>query len=182
MAKTDDVVGLREILKIGQVSYKTANSEAIMKAFAAVSNFISKYQVDYHSFFLNGSYGVATGLFGYDGAYTFYHKSRIAGITIWNAISGLSGTTVLDIHWINASGANQGSIFSTTPKIDSSSSDATRGFRDFEESEDFTMTGVTLPVLSKSEFEKGDTLYIVINSAMASAKNAALTLNILPIS
>ena len=43
------------------------------------------------------------------------------------------------------------------------------------------MTGVTLPELSKTIFEEGETLYMVLNNSMVSAKNAALTLNIRPI-
>lgn len=181
MAKTDDVVGIREILKVGDISFRRANSESIMKRFAATNNFIAKYQTDYHSFFLNGSYGVASGLIGYDGAYTCFTKSKVVGVAIWNAISGTSGTTDLDIHWIDQAGVDQGSIFSTTPKINSSSANATRGFRNFTTTNDFTMTGVTLPSLSKDTFLEGETLYLKVNSAMTQAQNCALTLNILPI-
>ena len=181
MAKTDDVAAIREILKVGNVSHKTANSEAIMALFAGVSNFIAKYQTDYVSFFLNGSYSVATGIIGFDGAYTAFFRSEIVGVNIWNAISGVSGETEFDINWLDVNGVDQGSIFSVTPKIDSTSSDATRGFRNLETQTDFSMTGVTIPELSKTIFEEGETLYMVLNNSMVSAKNAALTLNIRPI-
>jgi len=181
MADSDIVTPSREIIRVGNVRYKAAISEAVFTRVAAQNNFINAYQTDYHSFFLNGSYGITSGNFGYDGAYTCFYNSQIIGVTIWNAVSGVSGTTDLDIIWINQAGVNQGSIFSTTPKIDSTSSDGTRGFRNLETANDFTMTGVTLPVLAKSTFLEGETLYLTVNGTMASAQNCALTLNIRPI-
>jgi len=180
MAATDNVTPSREILKVGDVSYRRAVSEAILSRFAGTNNFISKFQTDYVSFFLNGSYSVSSGLFGYDGAYTGFYNFEIVGVQIWNAIAGSSGITALDVHWINQAGVNQGSIFSTTPKIASTASNGTRGFRNLETGNDYTMTGVTLPTLNKTEFLEGETLYLVIDSAMTEAQNCALTLNIRP--
>jgi hypothetical protein len=109
-----------------------------------------------------------------------FTKSEIVGVQIWNAIAGSSGTTALDIRWINQAGTVQGSIFSTTPKISSAASNATRGFRNLETGNDFTKTGVTLPVLSKTTFEEGETLYLEVDSVMTAAQNCALTLFIRP--
>lgn len=169
------------MLRVGSVRYKAAISEAVFTRVAAQNNFINSYQVDYHSFFLNGSYSVTSGDFGYDGSYTCFFNSEIVGVTIWNAVSGDAGITELDIFWIDQAGVNQGSIFSTTPKIDSTSSNGTRGFRNYETTNDYTMVGVTLPDLSKSTFLEGETLYLVVNQTMDSAQNCALTLNIRPI-
>jgi len=176
-----EITPSRELLDEKDTAYKRSLSESIMTRFGATNNFIAKYQTDYASFFLNGSYSVSSGLFGYDGAYTGFYNFEIVGVQIWNAISGTSGTTELDIHWIDQSGVNQGSIFSTTPKINSTSANGTRGFRNLETGNDYTMTGVTLPELSKTQFLEGETLYLVINNAMIEAQNCALTLNIRPI-
>lgn len=181
MANSDIVTPAREILYVGDVAYERANSEAIMSRFAATNNFVSKFQTDYVSFFLNGSYSAAAGLYGYDGAYTAFTKMEIVGVSFWNAISGTSGTTAFDIKYIDPSGTDQGSIFSTKPSITSSSSNATRGFRNLETGNDFTMTGVTLPVLNTSVFNEGSTLYFELSSAMNEAQNCAITLNIRPI-
>lgn len=182
MAASDIVTPSRENLRVGDVSYKRALSEAIFTKVAAQNNFINAYQTDYHSFFLNGSYSVIAGEFGIDGAYTGFYNFEIAGITIWNAIAGTSGITELDVHWIDQSGVDQGTIFSTTPRIDSTASNATRGFRNFVTGNDYTMTGVVLPTIAvKKRFLEGETLYLVVKSAMQGAQNAALTLNIRPI-
>ena len=180
MAASDIVTPSREILFNGDVAYQRSNSEALATRFAATNNFISKFQTDYISFFLNGSYSIADGLFGFDGAYTCFTKMEIVGVSVWNAISGTSGTTTFDIKYIDENNVNQGSIFSTKPSISSSSSNATRGFRNLETGNDFTMTGVTLPVLSTITFSEGSTLYFELSSAMIEAQNCAITLNIRP--
>jgi hypothetical protein len=180
MAATDIVNPSRKLILQGDVAYNRPVSEAILSTFASTNNFISKFQTDYHSFFLNGTYGITSGLFGLDGAYTGFSAFDIVGVTIWNAVAGVSGTTALDIFWINQAGVNQSSIFSTTPKISSAASNGTRGFRNLETGNDFTMPGVTLPVLSKTQFLEGETLYMKINSTMSQAQNCALTLNIRP--
>lgn len=180
MANSDPVTPSREILRAGDVAYKRAVSEAILARVAAQNNFINYYQTDYAAFFLNGNYSNVTTMFGIDGAYTGFYNFEIVGVTIFNAIAGTSGTTNLDVHWINQAGVNQGSIFSVTPKISSAASNGTRGFRNLQTGNDYTMTGVTLPTLSKTQFLEGETLYLVINSVMANAQNAALTLNLRP--
>lgn len=182
MAASDLVNPSRKILRQGDVAYNRPVSEAILSVFAATNNFISKYQTDYHSFFLNGFYQFAdiNEQYGMDGAYTGFFAFEIVGVSIWNAIKGTSGTTELDVHWINQAGVNQGSIFSVTPKINSSASNATRGFINLETGNNYTMTGVTLPTLSKTQFLEGETLYLKVNNAMIAAQNCALTLNIRP--
>ena len=180
MANTDEVIPKREILYEGDIAYRRANAETIMGRFASTNNFVSKYQVDYVSFFLNGSYSITSGLYGYDGAYTAFYRSRIIGIQMFNAISGTSGITELDIRWLDTSGADQGSIFATTPKINSTSASPTRLFRNLETGNDFTMTGCTLPELSKNFLEEGETIYLAINSTMLQAENCGITLNVRP--
>ena len=181
MASSDTVLSSRKLIRIGDIEDNRPNSEAVNAILAGVSNFISSYQTDYINFFLNGSYRVATGIIGYDGAYTCFHKSEIVGVQIWNAIAGTSGVTEFDVRWLNTSGADMGSIFSVTPKITSAAPSPARGFRNLESGNDFTLAGLTLPTLSKTTFEEGETLYLVLNSAMVSAQNAALTINIRPI-
>lgn len=181
MAITDIVTPSREILRVGEVSYKRPITEAVFTRVAAQNNFINFYQTDYHSFFLNGTYSIVSGQFGYDGAYVGFYNFEIVGVSIFNAVAGTSGTTALDIHWINQAGVNQGSIFSVTPKISSAASNGTRGFRNLVSGNDYTMTGVTLPTLAKTTFLEGETLYLVVNSTMAQAQNCALTINTRPI-
>lgn len=180
MANSDPVTPSREILRAGDVAYKRAVSEAILARVAAQNNFTNYFQTDYAAFFLNGRYSNVTTMFGIDGAYTGFYNFEIVGVTIFNAVAGTSGTTDLDVYWIDQAGVDHGSIFSTTPKISSAASSGTRGFRNLQTGNDYTMTGVTLPVFSKTQFLEGETLYLVINGVMINAQNAALTLNLRP--
>jgi hypothetical protein len=182
MANSDDVTSSREILKIGDIAYKRANSEAVMSRFAATNNFISKLQTDIKEFKMNGSYSVATGITYFDGIASFFYNSEIVGVTFWNGQSGTSGTTEFDLRWQNATGTDQGSIFSVTPKINSTSSDETFAQRNLETGNDNgKTTGVTLPTFSKTQFLEGEAVYAVLNSSMVSAQNCGITIFYRPI-
>lgn len=177
MASTDLVPPVREELFIGDTAYRRVNSEAIMSRFAATNNFINTYQVDQMRWPLNGSYSVATGITLFDGLSTFFYNSELTGVYFWNGQVGSAGITDFDIIWINSAGVTQGSIFSVTPKIDTSSATVTRGFKNLVTLNDFTMTGVTLPVFSKTTFLEGESVYLKLNSAMTGAQNCGLALH-----
>ena len=72
MAASDIVDAVRKLFRLGDIAYRRANSESIMGAFAAQSNFMNKYQTDIKEFKLNGSYGVATGITFFDGVANFF--------------------------------------------------------------------------------------------------------------
>jgi hypothetical protein len=181
MAKTDLVTPSREDIYIGDTSYQRANSEAIMTRFGATNNFINTYQTDIKEWKLNGSYSVATGITFFDGVASFFYNSEIVGVNFYNGQSGSSGSTDFDIRWIDTSGIDQGSIFSTQASIDSTSSDETIGFRNLTTSTDISPTGVTLPVFSKTQFLEGESVYLVLTSSMVSAVNCGLTIFYRPI-
>ena len=181
MAASDLVNAVRGIFRLGDIAYRRANSESIMSKFAAQSNFVNKYQTDIKEYKLNGLYSVATGITFFDGVTHFFYNSEIVGVSFYNGQSGSSGTTTFDIKWKNSSGITQGSIFSTTPKISSSSSDETVAFRNLETGNDFTATGVTLPVLSKTEFLEGESIFMELSGAMSGAANCGITIFYRPI-
>lgn len=182
MAASDFVNAIRGLFRLGDIAYRRANSESIMSKFAAQSNFINLYQTDIKEFKLNGSYSVATGIVFFDGVTNFFYNSEIVGIGFYNGVSGTGGITEFDIKWKDANGLTQGSIFSTTPKIDSTSSDETIAFRNLQTTNDHgNTTGVTLPVLTKTKFLEGESIYLVLTSSMISAQNCGLTIFYRPI-
>lgn len=176
MADTDELTPVRQTFYQGDVAYLRANSESIMTKFGSEAAFINKFQTDIKEFKLNGSYGVATGIIHYDGLASFFYNSEIVGVNFWNGISGSSGTTELDLRWYNTSGNDQGSIFSTTPKIISSASDGAYGFRNLTTSTDISPSGVTLPTFSKTQFNEGEAVYMVLKNAMNNAQNCGITI------
>jgi hypothetical protein len=182
LAASDIVNAVRSLFRLGDVAYRRANSESIMNKFAAQSNFINYYQTDIKEYKLNGSYSVATGITFFDGVTNFFYNSEIVGIAFYNGRSGVSGTTEFDIKWKNQAGVTQGSIFSTTPKITSASSNETVAFRSLQTGNDHgSTTGVTLPVLSKTKFLEGESLFCQLNSSMVSAQNCGITIFYRPI-
>ena len=163
------------------VAYKRSVSEAILSKVGAQSNFINDFQTDSHRWVLNGSYSTATGVVLYDGAYNFFYNSEIVGIYFWNGNVGASGTTEFEIEWLNSGGGNEGSIFSINPAIDSTSSSVVVA-RDNLVTGNFTGgTGITLPELSKTTFLEGESLIFKLNSAMISATNCGICIQMRPI-
>lgn len=162
-------------------SYRRAVSESILTKFGAQSNFINKFQTDIKEWKLNGNYGVAVGVNFLDGVASFFYNSEIVGIFYYNGKQGASGTTEFDIRWIDTSGVDQGSIFLTTPKINSTATDKTIGFANLTTGTSVTPTGVTQPVFSKTTFLEGESLYLALNDSMISASNCGLTIFYKPI-
>ena len=182
MAKTDPVTPVREILRVGDVSYKRAVSEAIFSRFAATNNFINTYQTDIKEWKLNGSYSVATGITFYDGVASFFYNSEIVGINFYNGTAGSSGTTTFNVKWIDTLGVDQGTIFSTSPSISSAASNNAIGFKNLVTLNTVTSTGITLPVFSKTQFLEGESVYFELSTSMVSALNCGLTIFYRPIS
>jgi hypothetical protein len=182
MAKSDIVTPAREIFRVGDISYKRSVSEATFNRVAQTNNFIATFQNDIKEWKLNGSYSVATGITFYDGVASFFTKSEIVGIFFYNGTQGASGSTSFDIRWINSLGVDQGSIFSVLPSISSAASNNTIGFKNLVSGTNVSPAGVTLPTFSKTQFLEGESVYLVLTSAMVSALNCGLTIFYRPIS
>jgi hypothetical protein len=176
-----EITPSRSVIFQEDVSYKRSVSEAILSKVGAQSNFINTYQIDSHRFCLNGSYSVATGIVLYDGAYNFFYNSEIVGVYFWNGQRGSSGLTDFDIEWVNESGGNEGSIFSSNPQIDSTASDVSIGRVNLTTGNSTGGTGITLPTLSKTQFLEGQSLIFKLNSAMISASNCGICIQFKPI-
>lgn len=181
MAATDPIAPVRRETLLGDIETNRPVSEGVLKDFGAQNNFINRYQTDIKEFKLNGSYSVATGITFFDGVASFFYNSEIVGIQFYNGRSGASGTTEFDLRWIDASGVDQGSIFSVTPKINSTSSDETVGFSNLTTGTTVSPTGVTLPTFSKTTFNEGESVYLVLTDSMVSAQNCGLTIFYKPI-
>lgn len=172
---------VRSEIQQEDTAYRRSVSEAILTKVGAQNNFINKFQTDTHRWVLNGSYSVATGIVLFDGLTSLFYNSEIVGVSFWNGISGASGTTEFDLNWINTSGVDQGSIFSVTPKINSTASNLAYGFRNLTTSTDIQPTGVTLPTFSKTTFSEGEAIYLELNSAMTEAQNCGIAIYFKPI-
>jgi len=157
------------------VAARAAVSESLLTIVGAESNFTNTYQNNSKSWWLNGVYkGVQ--LLGIDGIFVFPFNAEAVGVTMSNLISGDSGTTAMDIVKIAAPGASAVSIFSTTPKIDSSSTDNTWLVKDLIDTNNINPIGTTLPVFSSTTFAKGEAIRTDLVSSMIGAQTVGLTL------
>jgi hypothetical protein len=176
-----DITPSRSIIQQEDTAYRRSVSEAVLTKVGAQNNFINTYQTDIKEWKLNGSYSVATGITFFDGVASFFYNTEITGIFFYNGQSGTSGITEFDIIWKNAAGVDQGSIFSTTPKISSASANEAIGFKNLITTTTVTPAGVTQPVFSKTSFLEGESLYLKLNSSMISASNCGISIFYRPI-
>lgn len=172
---------VRNNLQQEDVAYRRSVSEGILTTFAEEANFINAFQTDIKEFKLNGHYFVTPATFLTDGMVSFFYNTEIVGVNFFIGSPGVSGVTEFDLRYLDVNGVDQGSIFSTTPKIDSTASNLARGFINLETSFVSTPTGVTAPVFSKTNFLQGENLYLVLNQAMSGGFTAGLNLHYRPI-
>jgi hypothetical protein len=176
-----DISDARKNILVEETQFKSAVSEAVIQKVGASINFINNRQYDSHSWNFNGNYSLGVGVVGADGIFPVLFDMEIVGLTMFNRVSGLSGTTELDVEWLNGSNSNQGSIFSTTPKLTFSSSNYSYIIRDELNSTNVELpTGATAPVFSKTQFDAGDALFCEIVSSMSGGADLSLLLHFRP--
>ena len=164
-----------------EVENKASVSEATFTKIGGSVNFINNKQYDTHSYNFNGRYALGVGVVGADGIFPILFDMEIVGISMFNRVSGTSGTTEFDVEYLNGSNSNQGSIFTTTPKIDSTAPNYSYIIKDVLSNTDIELpAGATSPVLSKTTFNAGDALFCKIVSAMGDAEDASLLVHFRP--
>lgn len=176
-----DVADSKQNIDQNDVAFRASISEAVGTKIAGSINFINNRQYLTQQFNFNGRYALGVGFVGADGIFPCLFNMEIVGLTMFNRVSGTSGTTEIDIEWLNGSNSNQGSIFSTTPKIASTASNYSYLIRDELNSTNVELpAGATAPVFSKTQFDAGDALFCEIVSAMSDAEDLSLLIHFRP--
>lgn len=165
-----------------ETSRRNAVSEALLSRVGSSINFINKRQYDTHAFHFNRLYSKGVGVVGRDGIFPILFDMEILGLTMWNRRAGTSGITELDVIWYSGSNSQEGSIFSTTPKFNTTVGNDAYMIQDFlnDTVPAQPSSGSTLAVLSKSEFDAGDALLCKIESAMSGAEDCSLLIHFRP--
>lgn len=115
------VPDLKKFIQDVEIKYKSAVSESTWYKIAGMINFIGHKTHQEKQFFLNGPYWIIPGTqIGLDGLASFEFDCEIFNVIMFNLVAGSSGTTELDLKLATSSGGAFTSIFSTTPKINSS--------------------------------------------------------------
>ena len=170
-----DIIPSRSMIQSEAVAARSAVSESLLTIVGAESNFVNIYQTNSKAFWINGVYK-GTNLLGIDGIFTFPFNAEIVSVTMSSLISGASGTTDMDIVKIATPGAAAVSIFSTRPSINFNSTDNTWLVKDLIDSNNINPVGTTLPVVTTTLFNKGESMRADLVSSMLGGQTAGITL------
>lgn len=120
MADTDQVVASREIFLEGDVAYTRAVSEALLKKFAAASNYIMDRIYIQEQFAFNGYFTPNTYDDGVSGIRYVERISDVSSCYLSIRDTGSSGTNAFNIALFNSTGSSIGNLFSTPISISGS--------------------------------------------------------------
>lgn len=149
-----DLVEERKNIQVEETRFKAALAQSLFSRLGAAVNFINKRHYYQHDWNLNGPYNaVPAPQLAVDGYITYNFPFKIEDVQMFTgAVNGSSGITEFDIKWRPENSGSWVSIFSTTPKFNSSAATFT-SVRVGQ-----TVTNFTAPVLSKTDFDAYDQL------------------------
>ena len=181
-----DIIAARRNPQVEEMDFRSAVSEATFFKLGASISFVNEYQYDTKNFFINGPYGEQGLVEGVDGLYVFPFNGQIVGVTMFSLVSGSSGSTSIDVKWLSGSGNVVGSIFSTVPSFSSSSANNSyvAVLESFVQGGGVTYgggTGITNPVLSKTDFLAGEAIRCDLLNGMVAGENCGLKIYIRPV-
>lgn len=157
-----NIAAERIFIQQEETKFRAAVSESTLSRVGATTNFINERQLDTIDFKINGPYHLGpTPNLQFDGIISFPFNFEIVFAVIYTgSIVASGGTTELDIKWKPYASGSYASIFSTTPKFDSSAGASETVYNGD------TKTGFTPPVLSKTTFDAKDQLKLDIITAV----------------
>jgi len=162
-----DIADRKYLIQQEETKFQAAVSESVMSRVGAVNNFIVNRENSQHDFNLNGAYNIFAPPFYFgDGYITYPWPFEIVDVLLFTGETiGTSGTTEVDLKWKPEIGGTYQSIFSTTPKFDT-----TAAINDFTR-QGKVSTGFIAPVLSKSQFDAFDVLKLDVLQTISGPVN-----------
>lgn len=153
-------------------------SESVGAKLGALLNFIADEFVHYPFGISGAPYSSLSSYpFTFTGSIeSLKYNCVIEKITVFNEISGISGTTEFKIETQPAAGGSWTTIFSTNCSILNTAADNL-----YFETGIAAPTGVTLSVLSISSFQKSDKLRLVLVQAADQAQNLKIRIITRPV-
>lgn len=143
----------KNIIQVEETQEGAATAESMFMRLGGTNNFISERQLDQMDFKVNGPYNLFVPNFQVDGLITFPFPWELVFVAIESGfLNGSSGLTEVDVKWKPQGSGSYVSIFSTTPKFDSSAGAGELC------ANGQSATGFTAPVLAKTQFDPWDIL------------------------
>jgi hypothetical protein len=171
---------LRKFIVGQEVKNAASVSEATWRKIGGMVNFLGHRVHLAKAFPINGNYGMLQGQYpinAIDGYQFFEYDAEIFNVWVYSIVKGVSGITELDVKIKPKAAGVFTSIFSTTPKISSISSNET-----FFEIGDVG-TGITAPVLNGGipyNVNQGDAIRLDLISAMTEAEHCGVVIHFRP--
>ncbi len=145
----------RNLIQVEASEFRAAVSESTLQLAGATMNLISLYQQNTKRFEINGKYGLVSLPFAaIDGIDMMLSNAIVYGVMMFVRQAGSSGTTELDIKYATTTGGSWTSMFSTTPKIQSSAGDFVWIYQDLITNTSSAVANTTAPVLSVTSLTK----------------------------
>lgn len=171
-----DITPAKNNIKQEETDFKSAISEQLLSKIGASINFINNNQMCIYSFQFNGRYRKLSG--GEDGRIPLITDIEIVGLG-WSARDwGNSGNTQIDLHKINSSGVDQGSLLSSNWIIAHNETNQ-RGFmKNFVASTEnaHSQAASNMPNISSSNLnlDAGESLRLDIESSASNARDLSV--------
>jgi len=156
-----------------EVDYKSALSEQLMTKIATNVQFIHDRQMSVYDFRFMGPFHKISG--GEDGLHIAPFNLEICAISFTLRDCGSSGTTTVDLHKVNSSGADQGSIFTNKIIVAHNEANQSGFFVNFIESTNNNVVqgASQMPTMTDSnrEINAGESIRIDIDGNATGAKD-----------
>lgn len=159
-----------------EVDYRSALSEQLMTKLASNVQFVHDRQLCIYDFKFNGKFRALLG--GEDGRIPLITDIDIVGLA-WSAREwGNSGNTQLDLHKINSSGTDQGSLLSSNWIIAHNETDERGFYKNFVDSTEnaHSQAASNMPNISSAnlELDAGESLRLDIVSNASDARDLSV--------
>lgn len=171
-----DVTGVRKNVQEEEVDFRSPVSEATFTKLGGSLNFINNFQNKAFDFKFLGPFKTLT--LPEDGSRSQLFDFEIVGISGMLFDRGDSGSTVVDIKYF-VGGVDTGSVLST-PLTITSGAGVSQFFTEFVTPASSATAGVTLPVLSKTDFDAGDAIVVKLTSNAVSVENLTVSVHYRP--
>jgi len=168
----------RTDIEIEEVSFRSSVSEAVMQRIGQAVNFINRRQHQIHSFNYNGLTRLFIDVVGADGVFPCLFDMEIVGLSVFMRRGGSSGNCIINMEYFSAPNVNGGGIFTTKPQISSLGGDFNYLiYNALTETSEEIGTGFTAPEFLKTQFDKGDVINCVIESAMPDSEDLMIMIH-----
>tara|TARA_Y100001937_G_scaffold20844_1_gene29220 strand:+ start:647 stop:1189 length:543 start_codon:yes stop_codon:yes gene_type:complete len=156
-----------------EVDYKSALSEQLMTKMAGSINFINDKQMCVYSFAFLGPFHKISG--GEDGAHIAPFDLEICAVAFRLRDCGSANNTTVDLHKINSSGVDQGTIFTNKIIVAHNETDGKGFYTNFIDStsNDVSQAASQLPTMTSSNrlISAGESLRLDIDGNATAAKD-----------